>query len=96
MAATLRQIIATARSRRRELGWSQGELARRLGVSRTWVQEFEASEGGASIDTVLRALGELGISLSIEIPGAANPTPTQEGQPDLDLDALIDSHRADR
>jgi transcriptional regulator with XRE-family HTH domain len=94
VAATLRQVIATARSRRRELGWSQGELAQRLGVSRTWVQEFEAARGGASIDTVLRALGELGISLSIEIPGAAGPTP--EAQPDLDLDALIDSHRDDR
>jgi transcriptional regulator with XRE-family HTH domain len=94
MAATLRQIIAAARGRRRELGWSQGELAQRLGVSRTWVQEFEAARGGASIDTVLKALGELGISLSIETPGAAQPDPGV--QPELDLDALIDAHRDDR
>jgi len=94
MAAALRQIAAAARSRRRELGWSQGELAFRLSVSRTWVQEFEAATGGASIDAVLRALGELGISLSIETPGAAPAN--RASQPDLDLDALIDSHRDDR
>ena len=74
--------------------FTENEISGRLGVSRTWIQEFEAARGGASIDTVLRALGELGISLSIEIPGGARPTP--EAQPDLDLDALIDSHRDDR
>jgi putative transcriptional regulator len=91
MAVTLRQIVAAARSRRHELGWSQGELARRLGVSRTWVQEFESARGGASIDSVLRALGELGVSLSIDDDRTTGEAPSD--RPDLDLDDLIDAHR---
>ncbi len=87
-ALTLHQIVAAARGRRRDLGWTQEELARRAGVSRTWVHDFERGGGGASIEAVLRVLDILGLPLSLarELPDS--------GSAEIDLDALLDRHRS--
>jgi len=85
---TLHEIVAAARGRRRELGLSQSDVAQRLGVSRTWVQAFERETGRASIETVLRLMQVLGLSLDLAKSDAAGDRPDQ-----IDLDELIQRHR---
>lgn len=82
---TLQEIAATARGRRRSLGWSQNDLARRIGVSRRWVSDFERGGGGASLDTVLRLLWALDLALDF-----VRDRPTAgDGADHVDLDALL-------
>jgi transcriptional regulator with XRE-family HTH domain len=85
---TLHEIVAAARGRRRELRLSQSDVAQRLGVSRTWVQAFERETGRASIQTVLRLMQVLGLSLDLAKSDAAGDGPDQ-----IDLDELIQQHR---
>ncbi|ROQ16759.1 y4mF family transcriptional regulator [Curtobacterium sp. PhB172] len=56
--------------RRVELGWSQGELAQRMGVSRRWVNEFENGKGTAQLRLALDALTVLGLVLDAEAAAA--------------------------
>lgn len=86
---TLHEIVAAARGRRRELELSQDLLARQLGVSRGWVQNFERETGGANIDTVLRLMDILGLSLDFVRERAASDEPSS----DIDLDDLLEQHR---
>jgi len=83
---TIHQIASAASGRRQSLGLSQAQVAARLGVSRRWVRDFEAENGGAHLETVLRLLDMLGIDLTF----------TREQQADDDdagiLDAIIDEH----
>jgi len=91
-AITLHQLVAAARGRRRELGWSQEDFARRAGVSRTWVHDFEQGTGGASIEAVLRALDVLGLPLDL----ARDKPPAVASEAEsvvIDLDALLDQYR---
>ena len=86
---TLHEIVATSRGRRRALGLSQDELARRIGVSRKWIQDFERETGGASIGTVLRLLDVLGLELDFVRAGSS-----ESGAADtVDLDELLEHHR---
>lgn len=59
-AAALGAQIAAAR---RELGWTQEELAARLGVSRQLVAKIEGGSTGASLGTVLEAAIVCGVRL---------------------------------
>jgi ribosome-binding protein aMBF1 (putative translation factor) len=57
---SIRDLAAAVRGRRKDLGMSQADLARRAGVSRKWIYEFEpelvenaqeqASGGGDPVD----------------------------------------------
>lgn len=49
--------------RRTRLGWSQAELAERMGVSRRWVNEFEGGKGTAQLRLAFDALAVLGLVL---------------------------------
>jgi HTH-type transcriptional regulator / antitoxin HipB len=51
-------------ARRRELGYTQAELADMAGVSRLWINQLERGKPGAGLGLVLRTLGALGIELS--------------------------------
>ena len=84
---TLHQIVASARGRRRDLGWSQQDLAIRAGVSRGWVHLFERGDGGGSLDAVLRVLDVLGLPLDF----AQDATEVDSNA--VDLDDLLDQHR---
>src|SRR3546814_6128788 len=53
------------RHHRRQRGLSQQDLASKIGVGRQWVVEIETGKARAEIGLVLRALGALGIALSI-------------------------------
>jgi transcriptional regulator with XRE-family HTH domain len=86
---SIRDIAAAARGRRQELGLSQADLAKRAGVSRKWIYEFEAAKSGAELGLVLRVLDELGVRLELLEPEAKPAT----GDPDsIDLDTLLAKH----
>lgn len=60
---TPKDIGAAIRARRRLLGWGQAELAKRVGVSRLWVNQIESGKSGAGLGLVMRTLGALGLTL---------------------------------
>lgn len=62
---TSSDIGALIRERRSRLGWSQAELASRVGVSRLWIVQLEKGKSTAHIGLVLRALKALGIEMDM-------------------------------
>jgi HTH-type transcriptional regulator / antitoxin HipB len=87
---SIHDLAAVVRGRRKDLGLSQAELARRAGVSRKWVYEFEAGKPTAEFGLLLRILDELGLTLELE-PSSGSAEPARAGV--IDLDALIDELR---
>lgn len=86
-------VGALARSRRRSLGLSQAKLAERLGTSQDWVSRLESGKPTLQLGLVLRALRELGVTLSDE----SNPaTPNENGRsatknrPRISLKDIVD------
>jgi len=77
---------AVIRDHRRRAGMDQQTLAKKSGASRQWVVEVEKGKPRAEVGLVLRALGALGIALSI---GPAGSPPA----PDFDIDEIIDQAR---
>ncbi len=70
------------RGRHIQLGLSQAELARRAGVSRDWVNSFEAGKPTVELMLVLRILEVLGLRL--DVSGSADvPEPHPAGSTDL-------------
>lgn len=53
------------RDRRRHLGWTQTELARRAGVSRPWISEIENGKPTAQLDRLLLVVSALDLDLSL-------------------------------
>ncbi len=83
-------LAAAVRGRRKDLGMNQAELARRAGVSRKWIYEFEAGKATAELSLLLRVLDELGLALDV----APRPdVPASGGAVTVDLDRLLDEHR---
>jgi HTH-type transcriptional regulator / antitoxin HipB len=85
-----RDVAVVVRGRRNDLGISQAELARRAGVSRKWIYEFEAGKPTAEFGLLLRVLEELGLGLELGI----RSEPSRPRRPDaIDLDALLEEFR---
>jgi HTH-type transcriptional regulator / antitoxin HipB len=87
---SIRDIAVAARGRRQELALSQAELARRAGVSRKWISEFEAGKPTAELGLVLRVLDELGFRLDLH--GESSPTKSRD-RDSVDLDTLLERFR---
>ena len=85
---SIRDLAAAVRGRRKDLRMNQADLARRAGVSRKWIYEFEAGKPTAELGLVLRVLGVLGLDLSV----APYSDTTAKGDT-VDLDAILDEHR---
>jgi len=84
---SVKDFGALVRERRNHLGWSQGELASKIGVQRLWVSQFEAGKTSAHIGLVMRALRALDLELLV----GATPS-SKSGVPEsrlVDLDALL-------
>lgn len=88
---SIRDVAAAVRGRRLEVGLSQGELARRAGMSRKWVYEFEAGKPTAELGLLLRVLDVLDLELELDRPRRGEEP--RQGEPSWDLDALIDGYR---
>jgi hypothetical protein len=60
-------------------------------VSRKWIYEFEAGKPTVELGLLVRVIEALGLSLDL----AATGEPTgSSGDASIDLDALLDRHRA--
>jgi transcriptional regulator with XRE-family HTH domain len=86
---SIHDLATTARGRRLELGLSQAGLAARTGVSRDWVNYFEAGKATVELIRVLRVLEALDLTLDVSAD-ASEPAPRGTGS--TDLDALLDEY----
>jgi HTH-type transcriptional regulator/antitoxin HipB len=86
----IRDVAAAMRGRRTDLGLSQAELARRAGISRKWISEFEAGKPTAEFGLVIRVLDELGMVLDVLNGEEVAPPRTATR---VDLDALLNEQR---
>ena len=77
------------RDKRRKLGLTQTELARRAGVGRQWVVAIEHGKSRAELGLVLRTLSALDLPLIID-PGDRRP-PTSDDISPVDIDALVNA-----
>lgn len=57
------ELAALVRERRRQLGLTQAELARRCGTSPRWMVSFEAGKPSVQLGMVLHVLASLGMAL---------------------------------
>jgi len=60
---SITEFGALIRSERKQKGWSQKELASRVGVSPLWISQFERGKPTAHIGLVLRTLKTLDVKL---------------------------------
>ena len=90
---SIRDIAAAVRGRRQDLALNQAELAKRAGVSRKWIYEFEAGKPTAELGLVLRVLDELGFQL--ELSQASGVGPRSSGDA-VDLDTLLEGLQTSR
>lgn len=86
MIRTINDTANAIRGRRMDLGLSQSELARRAGVSRKWISEFEGGKPSAEFHLVLRVLDAVGLRLAVDT------TPDADHGAAIDLDALLEKH----
>lgn len=77
-ASSVRDIVAIAKSRRRQLGLSQAKLATQTGVGREWVIEFEKGKSTVELGLVVRALRELGLSIDLHPESLPSETDSDE------------------
>lgn len=61
-------LAATLVAARRSLGWSQGELADRIGVSRDYLGDVESGQFGLQVSRLMRLFGELGVEVTLTWP----------------------------
>lgn len=91
---SIRDVAAAVRGRRQDLGLNQAELAKRAGVSRKWIYEFEAGKSTAEFGLVLRVLEELGFGLELGKDSDAEHQEASARRAAVDLDALLNELRA--
>ena len=62
---------------RKEKGWSQTELAERLGVTNKAVSRWETGRGYPDVELLPLLAKELGVTISELLDGARTPAPPQ-------------------
>jgi HTH-type transcriptional regulator / antitoxin HipB len=87
---TPRELGAVLRDERRRLGLSQIDLSERADVSRKWIVQMENGKARAELALVLRALGALGLVMTVE-RGAETKHKTGAGA--VDIDAIVAAAR---
>lgn len=70
-AETLGQLVQDQRKQR---GWSQSQLAEKVGVSRLWVSQFENGKETVELGLVLKTLRALDLQLDVS-KQTTNPFP---------------------
>lgn len=86
------------RERRKMLGLDQAELAKKVGVSRLWVIEFEKGKPRAEIGLVMRTLLALDLQLDVATEPAAAPVKKRRAGAIAvpDIDAIVRDARKRR
>lgn len=77
-ARKARDLAAALAVARRHRGWSQGELADRIGVSRDYIGDLESGQLGLQVSRLMRLFGELGVDVVLTLPQPAD----ESGAPD--------------
>lgn len=80
--STPTDIGTRVRDVRRERGWTQDEFARRVGVSRSAVAQWETGRAGQVTGNLTRIADVLGIGVEYLTYGNAKRAPGQVGQGD--------------
>lgn len=70
---TMGDVGVAVRELRRRRGWTQAQLAERVGVSRAWVVRLEGGSPRLEAQLVLDAFVALGGSLMLVEPAASAP-----------------------
>ncbi|WP_367871815.1 type II toxin-antitoxin system Y4mF family antitoxin [Luteolibacter sp. Populi] len=84
---TVRELAALVRSRRKQLGMSQMDLATSAGVGRQWIIDLEKGKSTVELRLVLHTLRALGLVLAVD-PASA-PAPAKPGDHGIDLNRLL-------
>lgn len=74
------------RDARARAGWSQSELAEKVGVSRQWVSLVETGKTSVEFDLVLGALQALDYHLYVRSSDQPSPTHNPSGRTQLTMD----------
>lgn len=81
---TARDLGPILRENRRRKGWSQTDLAEKVGVSRQWVSLVETGKTSVEFDLVLAVLRALGFQIQIrEVTEEDLPTQDPSSRPEL-------------
>lgn len=80
---TPRELAALIRSRRKQRGLSQTQLAALGGVSRDWIIDLEKGRSTVEFGLVLRTIKALGLALSLD------PVPDTPPGSVIDLNELL-------
>ena len=62
---TVRSFGALVRDQRKERGWSQQQLAEKVGVSRLWVGQLEKGKETVEAGLLMKTLQELELALDV-------------------------------
>ena len=73
-------LASLFRAARARSGWSQSELANKIGVSRQWVSLVETGKTSVEFDLVMAALQALGFRLSAEPESQSTSTEAEFGR----------------
>jgi HTH-type transcriptional regulator / antitoxin HipB len=93
-ASTVRDLAVSLRQRRRELGLSQAQAADRAGVSREWINKFEAGRSRSELRLVLELIAALDMQLLLVEQGG-EPLVTARPEGHVDLDELLADYQDD-
>jgi HTH-type transcriptional regulator/antitoxin HipB len=86
---SVNDLASCIKQARKNLGWTQAELAERSGVSRDWIIGLERAKPGVELVLVLRTLKALNLPLSID-PSSPKGAPS-EG---INLDDVLNNTRS--
>ncbi|WP_205408220.1 helix-turn-helix transcriptional regulator [Actinomyces mediterranea] len=64
-AGTPKEIGAAVAQARQNCGWTQAELARRVGVNRKWIISLESGSPNVRLSLVLRTLRALNLEIDL-------------------------------
>jgi HTH-type transcriptional regulator/antitoxin HipB len=85
------------RARRKKLGLDQHALAKKAGVSRLWIIEFEKGKPRAESGLVMRTLLALDLELDVSTKPEAAPVKRRAGAASIpDIDAIVKKARVQR
>lgn len=91
--AVPRDLALAVRARRRELGWSQQQLADRCGTSRKWLSQFEQGKPSVELGLTLQVLEVLELQLSVD-PVNARPAVVRREHNEPGRRVDLDDHLA--